>query len=69
MHLLSNPFLDNKLIIREKLKNAEQIYTYIMKLKFNYNIGLNSNCRHLYYTGLIAIADNCITQKTLSLCL
>ena len=49
-------FLDNKLIIMRKLKNADQIYTYLMKLKFNKCIG------HL------AIVDNCITQKILSLC-
>ena len=28
-------FLDNKLIIMRKLKNADQIYTYLMELKFN----------------------------------
>ena len=44
-------FLDNKLIImRKKLKNADQTYTYLMKLKFNKCIGPNSNCRQLYYT-------------------
>ena len=35
-------FLDNKLIIMRKLKNADQIYTYLMKLKFNKCIGPNS---------------------------
>ena len=39
-------FLDNKLIIMRKIKNADQISTYLMKLKFNKCIGPNSNCRH-----------------------
>ena len=39
-------FLDIKLIIMRKLKNANQIYTYLMKLKFNKCIVPNSNCRH-----------------------
>ena len=43
-------FLDIKLIIMRKIKNADQIYTYLMKLKFNKCIGPNSNCRQLYYT-------------------
>ena len=46
-------YLDNKLNIMRKLKNAAQKYTYLMKLKFNKCIGPNSNC----------------TQKILSLCL
>ena len=50
MHLLCNPILDNKLSIMRKLKNADQIYTYLMKLKFTKCIGPNSNCRQLYYT-------------------
>ena len=33
-----------------KLKNADQIYTYLMKLNFNKRIGPNSNCRQLHYT-------------------
>ena len=32
-------FLVNKLIIMKNLKNADQIYTYLMKLKFNKCIG------------------------------
>ena len=39
-------FLDNKLIIMRKIKNADQISTYLMKLKFNKCIWPNSNCRH-----------------------
>ena len=38
-------FSDDKLIIMRKLKKAVQIYTYLMKLKFNKCIGPNSNCR------------------------
>ena len=44
-------FLNNKLIIIRKVKNADQIYTYLMKLKFNKCIGPKT------------IVDNCITQK------
>ena len=51
-------FLDNKLIIMRKLKDADQVYTYLMKLKFNKCVGPYSNCRQLYYT-----------KKILSLCL
>ena len=40
-------FLDNKLIFMRKFKNADQIYTYLVKLKFNKCIGPNSNCRQL----------------------
>ena len=43
-------FLGNKLIIMRKIRNADQIYTYLMKLKFNKCIEPNSNCRQLYYT-------------------
>ena len=30
--------------------NADQIYTYLMKLRFNKCIGPDNNCRQLYYT-------------------
>ena len=43
-------FLGNKLIIMRKTYNADQIYTYLMKLKFNKCIEPDSNCRQLYYT-------------------
>ena len=43
-------FLGNKLTIMRKLKNADQIYPFLMKLKFNKCIGPNSNCRQFYYT-------------------
>ena len=52
MHMLCNLFLDNKLIFIRKLKNADQIYTYLMKLKYTSVL------------GLIGIVDNCITKKT-----
>ena len=42
-------FLDNKLIIMRRIKNADQISTYLMKQKFNKCIGPNSNCRHKKY--------------------
>ena len=58
MHLLCNHLFRYKLIIMRKTKNADQIYTYLMKLKFNKVIGPDSNCRQLHYT-----------KKMLSLCL
>ena len=50
MHLLCFPLLDNKLIFMRKNKNADQIFTYLMKLKFIKCIGPNSNCRQLKCT-------------------
>ena len=40
---------NSKLIFIRKIKNADQIYTYLMKLKLNKCIGTNSNCRNFYY--------------------
>ena len=39
-------FLDGKFIFIKKIKNADKIYTYLMKLKLNKCIGANSNCRN-----------------------
>ena len=47
-HAVLSSFLDNKLLFIRKLKNADQIYSYLMKLKLNKCIGPNSNCRQLY---------------------
>ena len=53
--------LGNDMIYIDSLMNADQIYTYLMKLKLNLHIGPNSNYKRLYMVTKIK-AFNCLKK-------